>query len=101
MAAAIGLKPAHNNKIEKALVEPSAEVLDKMAAYYGITIDEIVHPDNDIPKEVIMEDKSSAEQVRLIAQLNDKDRSTVMSIIDTMLTKQKFQEFFQQNISAQ
>ena len=101
VAAAIGLKPAHYNKIEKALVEPSIEVLDKMASYYGLTIDDIVHLDKDIPKEVILEDKTSAEQVRLIAQLNDKDKSTVMSIIDTMLTKQKFQEFFQQNISAQ
>ncbi|MCG2618166.1 hypothetical protein LZZ85_27950 [Terrimonas sp. NA20] len=40
-------------------------------------------------------------QLRLLALLNDKDRSTVLSIIDTMLTKQKFQEFFQQNIPAQ
>lgn len=101
VAAAIGLKPAHYNKLEKGLVEPSIEVLDKMAAYYGLTIDDIVHLDKDIPKEVVMEDKTSAEQVRLIAQLNDKDKSTVMSIIDTMLTKQKFQEFFQQNISTQ
>jgi len=50
---------------------------------------------------VVLEDKTSAEQLRLLAQLNDKDRSTVLTIIDTMLTKQKFQEFFQQNIPAQ
>jgi hypothetical protein len=47
-----------------------------------------------------MEDKTSAEQLRLIAQLNEKDKNFVMSIIDTMLTKQKFQEFFQQNIAT-
>ena len=47
-----------------------------------------------------MEDKTSAEQLRLMAQLNEKDKSTVMNIIDTMLTKQKFQEFFQQNVAA-
>ena len=29
-----------------------------------------------------------------IAQLNDKDRSIVMEIINTMLTKQKFSDFF-------
>jgi hypothetical protein len=34
-----------------------------------------------------------------MAQLNEKDKSTVMNIIDTMLTKQKFQEFFQQNVA--
>jgi hypothetical protein len=46
-----------------------------------------------------MEDKTATEQVRLMAQLNDKDKSTVMNIIDTMLTKQKFQNIFEQNIA--
>jgi len=98
VAAEIGLKPAHYNKIEKAMVEPSIEVLDKLAAFYNITIDDIVHLKKSAPKAVVMEDKTSAEQLRLINQLNEKDKSTVMNIIDTMLTKQKFQEFFQQNV---
>jgi transcriptional regulator with XRE-family HTH domain len=100
VAAEIGLKPAHYNKLEKGLIEPSVEVLDKLAAFYGVTIDEIVHLSIVIPKTVTMEDKSSAEQLRLITQLNEKDKGVVMNIIDTMLTKQKFQEFFQQNLVA-
>ena len=96
----IGLKPAHYNKIEKGLVEPSIDILDKLAAFYNMTIDEIVHLDTAAPKAVTLEDKSSAEQLRLLAQLNDKDKSTVMSIIDTMLTKQRFQTFFEQNLAA-
>jgi hypothetical protein len=47
----------------------------------------------------VLGDKTTAEQLRLMSQLNEKDKSTVMSIIDTMLTKQKFQEFFQQNVA--
>ena len=99
VAAEIGLKPAHYNKMEKGLVEPSVDTLDKLAAFYSVTIDDIVHLKNSAPKAVVMEDKTSAEQLRLMAQLNEKDKSTVMSIIDTMLTKQKFQEFFQQNVA--
>jgi transcriptional regulator with XRE-family HTH domain len=99
VAAEIGLKPAHYNKMEKGLVEPSVDTLDKLAAIYNVTIDDIVHLQNSAPKAVVMEDKTSAEQLRLMAQLNEKDKSTVMSIIDTMLTKQEFQEFFQQNIA--
>jgi transcriptional regulator with XRE-family HTH domain len=95
----IGLKPAHYNKLEKGLVEPSIEILDKLAAFYGVTIDEVVHFSKEKPQNVTMEDKSSVEQLRLISQLNEKDKSTVMNIIDTMLTKQKFQTFFEQNIA--
>jgi len=94
----IGLKPAHYNKLEKGLVEPSVEILGKLSSFYGITIDEIVHYCKAVPETVTIEDKTASEQVRLIAQLNEKDKNTVMSIIDTMLTKQKFQTFFQQNI---
>lgn len=47
-----------------------------------------------------MEDKTATEQIRLIAQLNEKDKSTVMNIIDTILTKQKFQTFIEQNIQT-
>jgi len=96
----IGLKPAHYNKLEKGLIEPSVEILDKLASYYGVTIDEIVHYSKATPAAVTLEDKTATEQVRLIAQLNDKDKSTVMNIIDTMLTKQRFQTFFEQNLQA-
>ena len=95
----IGLKPAHYNKLEKGLIEPSIEILDKLASFYGVTIDAIIHHTNVTPKAVTLEDKTATEQVRLMAQLNDKDKSTVMNIIDTMLTKQKFQNFFEQNIA--
>jgi len=76
-------------------------VLDKLAAFYDISIDQIVHLTSATPKAVTLKVKSSAEQLRLIAQLNEKDKNIVMAIIDTMLTKQKFQDFFQQNIPAQ
>ncbi len=94
----IGLKPAHYNKLEKGLIEPSIDILDRLASYYGIAIDEIIHYSKGTPKVVTIEDKTASEQVKLMAQLNDKDKNTVMNIIDTMLTKQKFQTFFEQNI---
>lgn len=72
----------------------------RLASYYGVTIDELIHYSNASPKAVTVEDKTASEKVRLIAQLNEKDKSTVMNIIDTMLTKQKFQTFFEQNIAV-
>lgn len=100
VAAEIGLKPAHYNKIEKGLVEPSVVILDKLAQLYSVTIDQIVHLEGAVPKDVVFEDKVATEQLKLIAQLEDKDRSIIMSIIDTMLTKQKFKDFFNKNIAA-
>ncbi len=100
VAAEIGLKPAHYNKIEKGIVEPSVDILDKLATLYGLTIDQIVHFEGNIPKEVTIEDKGLMEQVKLIQELDEKDKNTVFNIIETMLTKRKFKEFFQKNVAA-
>ena len=100
VAAEIGLKPAHYNKIEKGLVEPSVEILDSLAKFYGISIDRLVHFEGDVPGEVTIEDKKLIEQVKLIQELDEKDKNTIFNIIDTMLTKNKFKEFFNKNIAS-
>lgn len=53
-----------------------------------------------IPKDVTMENKAGFEQINLINQLDDDDKITVFKILDTMLTKKKFKDFFNKNIAA-
>jgi len=40
------------------------------------------------------------EQVKLIAELEEEEKSMVFKMIDTFLTKKKFKDFFQKNIAA-
>ena len=77
------------------------EELHKLARYFDMTIDEIVNFDGDLPEAVTVEDKPMSEQLDLINQLDEEDKSTVFKIIDTMLTKKKFQDFFQKNLPQQ
>jgi hypothetical protein len=51
-------------------------------------------------EEVRLEEKPGFEQLALINQLEDDDKQTVLKIIDTMLTKKKFKEFFQKNVAT-
>lgn len=37
---------------------------------------------------------------KIALEFNEKDKVSVVNIIDTMLTKQKFQTFFNQNINC-
>jgi transcriptional regulator with XRE-family HTH domain len=89
-----------SNKIENSKREPLVDVLNKLVNLYGLTIDQIVHHENDIPIEVTIEDKRLIEQVKLIQELDEKDKKTIFNIIDTMLTKRKFKDFFNKNIAA-
>ena len=65
-----------------------------------MTTDQIINYDGKIPQEVVMEDKTANEQMKLIQQLDEEDKQTVFRIIDKMLTTKKFKEFFQKNIAV-
>ena len=52
-----------------------------------------------VPQEITIEDKTTSEQVRLIAELDEKDKSIIFGLIETMLTKKKFIDFFNKNVA--
>lgn len=88
------------SKIEKGTMAITVEELYKAAQLFNITTDQILAYDGDIPSEVVIEDKTAVEQLRLIQQLEDEDRQTIFKLIETMLTKKKFKDFFQKNVAA-
>ena len=100
VALEIGLDQSNYNKIENSKREPSVDVLNKIANLFGVTVDDILNPDKDVPKEVTVEDKTTLEQVRLIQELDEEDKNVIFRMIDTMLTKKKFKDFFNKNIAA-
>ena len=67
---------------------------------YRMTTDQIIHYDGNIPQEVVIEDKTTVEQMRLIQQLDEEDKQTIFRLIEKMLTNKKFKDFFQKNVAA-
>jgi transcriptional regulator with XRE-family HTH domain len=100
IAGEVGLDQSNYNKIENGRREPSVEVLQKLAVIFGVTVDDLLNPDDDKkPTPVTVEDKTTTEKIRLIEQLEEEDKNVIYKMLDTMLTKKKFQDFFQQNIA--
>jgi len=91
---------SHYNKIENGQREASIELLDKLAKLYGVSNDAIVNMEGEVPKEIVIEDKTTSEQMRLIQELDEKDKGIIFSMIDIMLTKKKFKDFFQKNVAT-
>ncbi len=50
--------------------------------------------------KIVIEDKSTLEQMELIQQIDEEDKNTVFKIIDKMLTTKKFKDFFNKNVAA-
>ncbi|OOB81726.1 helix-turn-helix domain-containing protein [Flavobacterium columnare] len=89
------------SKIEKGLREVTVVELQKLTKLFNLNADQILNYDeNLIPKEVVIEDKSTVEQMQLLQQLDEEDKATVFKIVDTMLTKKKFKDFFNKNVAT-
>ena len=100
VALELNVDQSNYNKIENGKREPSIDLLNKLANLFGVSVDDILNPDKDLPKEITIEDKTTLEKVRLIEELNEDDRNIIYKMIDKMLTNKKFKDFFNKNIAA-
>ena len=99
VATHIGVDKSAYSKIEKGSRALTVEELQKVAQLFNMTTDQIINYDGKMPKEVIIEDKTAVEQIRLIQQLDEEDRQTIFRLIDKMLTNKKFKDFFAKNVA--
>jgi transcriptional regulator with XRE-family HTH domain len=99
VAIHIGVDKSAYSKIEKGSRALTIDELQKVAQLFNMTTDQIINHDGILPKEVIIEDKSAVEQMRLIQQLEDDDKQTIFKLIEKMLTNKKFKDFFAKNVA--
>lgn len=100
VASHIGVDKSTYNKIEKGNREVTVRELQLMSGLFSLSIDQIVNFEGDMPQEVTVQDKSAVEQMNLIQQLDEEDKSMIFKMIDKMLTTKKFKDFFQKNVAT-
>jgi len=100
IADLIGMHRSNYSKIENGQREISVPALDKIAKYFNLSLDDLVHLADNIPQEVSVGDKTTVEQVKLIQELDQEEKNMVFKMIETFLTKKKFKDFFQKNVAA-
>jgi transcriptional regulator with XRE-family HTH domain len=100
IAELIAMHRSNYSKIESGQRELSIDALHKISKFFGMTIDQIVTFEGNIPQEVTVEDKSLSEQIKLIQELDEEDKTIVFKMVDKMLTSKKFKEFFSKNVAA-
>jgi transcriptional regulator with XRE-family HTH domain len=100
IAELIAMHRSNYSKIESGQRELSIDALHKISKFFGMSIDQIVTFEGNIPQEVTIEDKSLSEQIKLIQELDEEDKTIVFKMVDKMLTSKKFKEFFSKNVAA-
>ncbi len=89
VAAELGIGSFNYHIMERGMRKPSIEELQKLAKLFSITVDELINKENQLLKEVMIENKIASEKVRLISLLNRDDQHVLFRIIDGMLTKKR------------
>jgi transcriptional regulator with XRE-family HTH domain len=89
LAEQIGSHLSHINRIETGKYNPSLDVVQKLANVFDVTIDYLISDTDEDFKEVRIEDKELMERVKLIDSLDAEDRTALIRVIDSMLTKKK------------
>jgi len=99
IADLVHMHRSNYSRVEAGERELSIEAILKIAAFFGMTIDQLVNEET-VPQEVSMEDKNADEQTKLIQQLDEEDKQTIFRLVEKMLTNKKFKEFFSKNIAT-
>lgn len=100
IADLIGMHRSNYSKIESGQREISLNALERIARFFNVTLDELVYMETEIPQEVAIEDKTIVEQMHLMQELDEEERTIVFKMIDSFLTKKKFKDFFNKNVAS-
>ena len=90
------------SKIENNQQEISINALVLIAKEFGLNVDDIIYYDerNGVPKEISMTDKVALEQLQLINELDKEEKSILLKLIETFVSKKRFKDYLQKNIAA-
>ena len=92
LADKVGISGNHLSRLERGHYQPSSDVLKKFANILEVSADYLLAEGSSDSPEVQIKDTAFAERMRMIEQLDDEDKTAVIRVIDSMLTKQRMRK---------
>jgi transcriptional regulator with XRE-family HTH domain len=99
-AEKIGLHISYVSRLENGHSQPSIEVLKKLTKLFEVTADYLLNGNVD-SYDIKIKNKSLAEKIRLIDELDDDEQQALNKVIDSMLTNHKMRNFLNQKTENQ
>lgn len=92
MAGMIGVGIAQIRRYEKGKSSPTLDVIKNIAKTLGVSADELLFDEGEGVAASRIMDKKLLEQFEMVSKLKPRDRETVMTIIDSMIIKNRLEE---------
>ena len=90
------------SKMENNQQEIPVDCLIHIAKNFGMAVDDIIYfgEKNAVPNEINLEDKATLEQLQLINELDKEEKTILLKLIETFVSKKRFKDYLQKNIAA-
>ncbi len=92
LAAMIGVGIAQVRRYEKGNSSPTLEVIKNIARTLGISADELLFDKGEGVADKRIMDKKLLEQFELVSKLKPHDKEAIMTIIDSVIIKNRLEE---------
>lgn len=100
VGASTDLLPMNHYGMAKGDLKSSIEVLGNIYTLFDMAMDQAINYDEGIPQGVPIENKYVSKKIKLIELMEDADREAIIRMIDSKVTKSRFQGFFMKNVAA-
>ncbi len=92
LAEKLGVHPNHIGRWEKNQMRPRAKMLDRIAAAFGVSVEDLVGVELEIPTRLSREDPELAELVGQLVLLDDEQRRALRMVVRSMLACRQLQD---------
>jgi len=89
VATEIGVDQGQYSRLESGKVEPTLSSLQKIADVFDISLSELLKDNSDLGEEINL---PLLEKVKMIDQLEEKERDSLINIIDMAIAKKKLKD---------
>ena len=92
MSQMIGVGIAQMRRYEKGSSSPTLEVIKNIAKTLGVSSDELLFDEGESIASSRIPDKKLMTQFELVSRLNSHDKDAIMTVIDSMIIKNRLEE---------
>jgi len=92
MAGMIGVGIAQIRRYEKGKSSPTLDIIKNIAKTLGVSADELLFDEGEGVAANRIMDKKLLEQFAMVSKLKSRDREVIMTVIDSMIIKNRLEE---------
>ena len=92
LAQMIGVGIAQMRRYEKGKSSPTLDVIKNIARTLGISADELLFDEGEGVAASRIMDKKLLKQFEMVSMLNSQDKNAIMTIIDSVIIKNRLEE---------